>query len=285
LRTSSASSKGWNSHSIRKGLKTKLFGRVLLCFDKITSTNDLALELAMAGAEEGTVVIAETQTKGRGRMGRRWVSSSTRSITFSIVLRPKLHADEMSEITLSAAVGVAKTLEKWRLKPDIKWPNDLLISGKKVCGILTEMGHKKDKIGTVILGVGINLNQRPVDFPPELREKATSLYLASSKRINRKRFFQELLYQLETSYELVKERRFSKVLGEWKKRSMTIGRQVKVTQGYRTFFAQVTDVDEKGALLLRTDAGMMERLTSGDVELLKLNQAKPSVGRIGKARS
>jgi len=257
---------------ILKGLGTRSLGQTLYCFSKVASTNDVILQLAEGGAVEGTTVAAESQSKGRGRQGRRWVSTEGKSLAFSILLKPRLHADEVSEITLAAAVAVAKTLEHYRLRPKIKWPNDILLSGKKVCGILTEMGPNKDKMISVVLGIGINLNQAGKDFPPALRETATSLYRCSGRRADRTLFFQKLLVQLEETYRWVEERRFTKVLSEWRKRSDTLGRQVKVTQGPRHFFGQAVDVDEKGALLVRNDLGMVERVTSADVETLKIRK-------------
>jgi len=255
---------------ILKGLETKSFGRNLLWLEKTTSTNDVVAELARQGAPEGTVVAAETQTKGRGRQGRRWSSTAGKSLAFSILLRPKLHADELPEITLASAVAVAKTLEDFHFKPQIKWPNDLLLEGRKVCGILTEMGPKKDKMASVVLGIGVNLNQTARDFPKELGGIATSLYRMSGRKINRARFFQKLLGHLEESYRWVTERHFSRVLSEWKKRAVTLGKQVKVSQHHHVFYGQVLGADEKGALLVRNDLGMVERVTSGDVQILQL---------------
>jgi BirA family transcriptional regulator, biotin operon repressor / biotin---[acetyl-CoA-carboxylase] ligase len=254
---------------ILKGLKAKFFGRTLLCLEKTTSTNDVVAELARQGAPEGTVVAAETQTKGRGRQGRRWNSTEGKSLAFSILLRPKLHADELPEITLAAAVAVAKTLEDFHFKPQIKWPNDLLLEGKKVCGILTEMGPKKDRMASVVLGIGVNLNQITRDFPKELREIATSPYRISGRKTDRARFFQKLLLHLEENYHRVSERHFSKILADWRKRAVTLGQQVKVIQGHQVFYGQAVDADEKGALLVRNDLGMIERVTSGDVQILR----------------
>jgi BirA family biotin operon repressor/biotin-[acetyl-CoA-carboxylase] ligase len=185
-----------------------------------------------------------------------------------------LKPDELSEITLAAAVAVAKTLEDYRFRPRIKWPNDLLLKGKKVCGILTELGPKKDKMASVILGVGININQRAKDFPGDLKGLATSLYRISGRKIDRVRFLQSVLFRLEETYGWVGQRRFSKVLSEWSERSETLGRQVKITQGSRVFYGQVTGLDEKGALLVRDDIGMVERVTSADVEILKVKPRK-----------
>lgn len=256
------------AQEIQKGLKTKSFGRSLLCLGHVTSTNDVLMKLAGQAASEGTVVSAETQTHGRGRQGRRWTTSEGKALAFSLLLRPHLRADELPEITLAAAVAVAKTLEDFRFRPKIKWPNDVLLEGKKVCGILTEMAPKKDKMTGVVLGIGINLNQNPADFPGEIRTSATSLYRHSGRKVHRGRFFQELLLRLEESYQWVVERRYSKVLAEWRRRSATLGRQAKITQGHHVFYGQVLDLDEKGALLVRNDLGMVERVTSGDVETL-----------------
>jgi BirA family transcriptional regulator, biotin operon repressor / biotin---[acetyl-CoA-carboxylase] ligase len=255
----------------QRGLSTRVFGRIFLSFTKVTSTNDVALYLAEGGAPEGTVVSAENQTKGRGRQGRSWVMTEDKALAFSIVLRPKVHADEVAKFTLAAAVGVARCIEDYRLKPQIKWPNDLLLKGKKVCGILTEMGPKKDKMPSVILGIGINLHQGNGDFPKELRKTATSVYLAGGQKPERTAFFQRLLLRLEEACHWASDGRFQKVLAEWRKRSAVLGRQIKVQQAHHCFYGQAVDVDEKGALLVRTDQGMVERITAGDVQLLQIS--------------
>jgi BirA family biotin operon repressor/biotin-[acetyl-CoA-carboxylase] ligase len=257
-----------NPEQIQKGLRTKTLGRSLLCLEKTTSTNDVVSEMARQGAPEGTVILSETQTKGRGRLGRRWATTEGKSLAFSVLLRSRLHADELPEITLAAAVAVAKALEDFHFKPRIKWPNDLLLGGRKVCGILTETAFKREKMTTVILGVGINLNQNLQDFPKELRETATSCFLVSGRKTDRVHFFQKLMFRLEEAYHLVVERHFSKVLQEWRKRNAIQGRQVKVTQGHQHFYGQAVDADEKGALLVRNDVGMVERVTAGDVQIL-----------------
>ena len=256
---------------MRRGLSARVFGRTIFCFPKVTSTNDVALYLAEGGAPEGTVVSAETQTKGRGRQGRSWVLTEGKALAFSVILRPKAHADEISGFTLAAGVGVARAIEDLRLKPQIKWPNDILLKGRKVCGILTEMSPKKDKMPPVILGIGINLHQVAGDFPKELRKTAGSLYMACGKKPDRVVFFQKLLFRLEEACLWASEGRFQKVLTEWRKRSLLLGRQVKVIQAHRSFFGHAVDVDEKGALLIRTDQGMIERITAGDVQLLQIS--------------
>lgn len=270
---SSTEIKAITPEAIQKGLDTRYFGKPLYCFNQLTSTNDLAHELARGGASEGTTVLAESQTKGRGRHGHKWVSQEGKSLTFSIVLRPNLPQERFTELTLTAAVGVAKALERHGFHPGIKWPNDLLLSGRKVCGILTEVGPKKNKMTTAILGIGLNLSQIPADFPADLRPLATSLKIQKGRTPSREILLQEILTKLEEAYGWVREGKFLRVLTEWRQRSVLSGKQVKIVQGGRAFFAQVLDVDERGALLVRTDVGTVERLTAGDVETLRM---KPS---------
>jgi len=255
------------STDILKGLKTKSFGRPLYCFETTGSTNDVALELARAGAGEGTTVSAEVQTRGRGRQGRKWLQVKGKGLAFSIVLWPR--PSEAAGITLAAAVAVARVLEALGLRPEIKWPNDILLSGKKVCGILTETGDKRDNGSPVILGVGINLNHSTKDLPADLRGIATSLYRANGRKVDRIRFFRRLLLELEEVHGWVAERRFPRVLSEWRKRAKVLGRQVKVQQGHHVLYGQALDLDETGALLVRNDQGMVEKVTSGDVAMLK----------------
>ncbi len=255
--------------SFQKGLKTKTFGRSFLALSRATSTNDVAFNLIHQGALEGTVIAAEEQTKGRGRQGRRWTQTPGKGLAFSVILRPRMGMIEAAGVTLAAGVAAAKTLEDFGLKPRIKWPNDLLLNGKKVCGILTEMGPKKDKMGSVVLGIGVNLNQTKRDFPGEIKSTATSVYLSSGKKTNRVRFFQRLLLHLEESYGWLAEDRFSKVLAEWRKREDSLNRQVKVTQSRRVFYGQAVGLDERGALLVRNDSGIVETVHSGDVVMLK----------------
>ncbi len=268
--------KALTPETLRKGLSTRFFGKPFYCFNELTSTNDLASELARGGASEGTTILAEIQTKGRGRHGRKWVSQPGKSLTFSIVLRPTLSQDRFGELTLTAAVGVARALEKFGFHPAIKWPNDVLLSGRKVCGILTETGPKKDKMTSAILGIGLNLSQVLKNFPLELRETATSLRMQTKGKIPpREVLLQQIMHQLEESYEWVKEGKFHRVLTEWRKRSSLTGKQVRVVLSGRSIYAQVLDVDERGALLVRTDVGTVEKLTAGEVETLRLKPSGP----------
>jgi BirA family transcriptional regulator, biotin operon repressor / biotin---[acetyl-CoA-carboxylase] ligase len=257
-----------------KGLKAKSFGRSFYSFSEVTSTNDIASQLIGKGAPEGTLVTAEAQTQGRGRQGRVWTTSQGKALAFSLVLKPKLDIRQIPGLTLAAAVAVAQTLEACGLKPEIKWPNDVLLMGKKVCGILTEMGPKHDNRLSVILGIGINLNQEAKDFPPAIRSLATSVYRASGRQVDRIKFLQKLMVKVETVYGFMNQKRFDKVLDEWRKRFVTLSRQVKVTQGRKSFEGYVVDVDVDGFLLVRRGKNSVERVLSGDIEILKVKKRR-----------
>jgi BirA family biotin operon repressor/biotin-[acetyl-CoA-carboxylase] ligase len=252
-----------------KGLKAKNFGRSFYSFSEVTSTNDIASELIGRGAPEGTLVTAEAQTKGRGRQGRVWTTSRGKALAFSLVLKPKMEIRQIPGVTLAAAVAVAQTLEAYGLKPKIKWPNDVLLKDKKVCGILTEMGPRYDNRQSVVLGIGINLNQETKDFPLNIRSLATSAYRASGRRVDRIEFLQKLMARLESVYGLIHKKRFDKVLVEWRKRSVTMGQWVRVTEGSKKLEGQVVDIDSRGFLLVRREKGQTETVLSGDIEIIK----------------
>jgi BirA family biotin operon repressor/biotin-[acetyl-CoA-carboxylase] ligase len=261
---------------VLSGLSTRRMGRPMHSFRRVPSTNDVAMELARHGAPEGTMVVSEVQTQGRGRRGRSWAGSPGKGLAFSVVLRPPIPADEASLLTLAAAVAVAEALESFGARPSIKWPNDVLLSGRKVSGILTEMQAEQDRMSHVVVGVGVNVNQGWRDFPAPLRSSATSLRLALGRVVPRVRFLQALLERLEETLGWVARREGNRVLAAWDRRARVSGRQLRVVQGERRFFAQALQVDGKGALWVRNDAGMNERLTSGDVETLRVS------GRMGR---
>lgn len=241
------------------------------------STNDVARRLVEDGAPEGTVVVAESQTRGRGRQGRRWASTPGKSLLFSLVLQPDLPPLELPKITLAAAVAVARTCQIFRIEAGIKWPNDLLVGGRKLCGILTEMTPKKDKMSPVVLGIGINLHQTARDFPSELRSIATSCYLVTGRKVKKISFLQELLRELETGYGWLTRGDFDRVLVEWRKYSVTLGSRVQVNHANGIFTGKAFDIDGMGALLVRNDNGTVERVLSGDVKILEtkgFNQIK-----------
>ncbi|MDD1763008.1 MAG: biotin--[acetyl-CoA-carboxylase] ligase [Methanothrix sp.] len=246
------------------------WGHPFHAYDSVTSTNDLCHALARNGAPEGAVVVAENQRKGRGRLGRSWASPKGKMLCFSLLLRPQLPPRRMSLLTLASAVAVAEALEEGRANPGIKWPNDVELDGRKVCGILTEGQADPDRLHYAVVGVGINLNVEPKDFPPELREKAISLREHLGRPVSRAAFFLTLLRRFREAYGLLAAGKGERLLKEWRLRSTVLGRQVRIRQGDRTLFGQALDVDAQGALLVRTDWGFTEAVTAGDVENLRL---------------
>ncbi len=250
---------------IQNGLRTHFIGKRIHHFAEVTSTNDTAKQLVAKGAEEGTVVIAETQTRGRGRFDREWMSPEG-GIWFSTILRPKVSPEDALKLTLTAAVAVARSIrEMLKLSAEIKWPNDILIGGKKVCGILTEMSTRGKVADYVVLGVGINANVDVDSFPESLRNSVTSLKEEVNREIVRERFLQALLEHLEQYYEMFTRRKFAGILEEWKSLAGFLGSHVEVVSHDEKITGEAFGVDGSGALLIKTKNGTIRRVTSGDV--------------------
>jgi BirA family transcriptional regulator, biotin operon repressor / biotin---[acetyl-CoA-carboxylase] ligase len=249
---------------IALGLKaTRLKGPVHH-FEEVASTNDLAKELAAQGAPEGTLVVAEAQSRGRGRLGREWTSPPGAGLYVSLLLRPVLPPTEMPQITLTTAVAVARALKRVTgVSPGIKWPNDLLLDGKKLGGILTEMETESEQIRHLVVGLGLNVSNAV--FPEELAGIATSLTLATGRSFSRVRLLQAWLEEFEDLYERFLAREFAGILEEWRSLTVTLGRRVTVRQGPLAICGKALEVAPDGALLLETDSGQVVRVTSGEI--------------------
>ena len=249
---------------IALGLQTRRLLGPVHHFDELASTNDLAKELAAQGAPEGTLVVAESQTRGRGRLGRQWDSPPGTGLYVSLLLRPELPPTEMPQITLTTAVAVARAVRRVTgLTPGIKWPNDLLLDGKKLGGILTEMETESDQIRHLVVGLGLNVNNPA--FPAELAAIATSLALATGRSYSRVRLLQAWLEEFEELYGRFLAQEFAGILDEWRRLAVTLGQRVTVRQGPRTICGRALEVAPDGALLLETDSGVVVRVTSGEI--------------------
>lgn len=249
---------------VLEGLKTRAFIGPVHHFETLGSTNDLAKELAAQGAPEGTVVVAEAQTGGRGRLGREWNSPPGVGLYVSLVLRPMLPPMDLPQITLTTAVAVVRAVRRVAgVAPGIKWPNDLLFNGKKLGGILTEMETESDRIRYVVVGLGLNVNNP--GFPPELAATATSLTLTAGGTFSRVNLLKAWLEEFEELYGRFLNQGFPEILEEWKCSTVTLGRAVTVRQGPREISGQALDVAPDGALLLLTATGEMVRVTSGEI--------------------
>ena len=251
-------------------LKTKWMGKVIHYFNSLDSTNSKAYDLATHGAEEGEVVIAESQLKGRGRLGRKWFSPPYLTLNLSVILRPSIFPQQASLITLMAAVATAEAIEKCSgLQPLIKWPNDILLKDRKVAGLLNEIQSETDRIHFVILGIGVNLNIDERMFPKEIRSIATSLKRERGEAVLRKEFLRYLLEELERWYKVLLEEGGDAVLTAWRKRSQIKGKSVRVTSFGETLTGIAVDVDSSGSLILKTENGERKRIVAGDVEYNK----------------
>ncbi len=249
---------------------TKVIGRDIQVFEQTTSTNDVVEKLARDGVKEGVVVFAESQTKGRGRLGRVWMSPTRKGLWFSVLLRPNLRPQETTQLTVVSATALRRAVKTVTgLTAEIKWPNDLLFGGRKVAGILTELSAELDRVRHVILGIGVDVNQDAAEFPPELRKIATSLKLESGAEISRAELAVEIMRELDTDYARIRAGKFSEVADEWEDACVTIGRNVTVHVGERHFRGHAESLDDDGALLIRTEHGHLERIMGGDVMLEK----------------
>ncbi|OGP14944.1 MAG: biotin--[acetyl-CoA-carboxylase] ligase [Deltaproteobacteria bacterium GWA2_54_12] len=257
----------FNGVELQSLLAGRLLGSQVHFFDSLDSTNAKAFELARNGAPEGAVVIAETQTKGKGRIGRKWESPAGMNLYLSIILRPKVAPQGAQGLTFVAAVAAAEAVLANGVKPAVKWPNDILIGGRKTAGILLEMDSEPDRVHFVIAGIGVNLNIKQDSFPEYISQTATSLIEETGSPVDRAVFTANLLASMERWYGVYLSEGFVPVLAAWKGYFASAGRPVKVTFFDKTVTGVCAGVDEDGALLLERD-GRIERVLSGDVEAL-----------------
>jgi len=247
-----------------------VIGRDIRVFEETNSTNDVVEKLARDGVKEGVVVFAEAQSRGRGRLGRRWLSPPRKGLWFSVLLRPSLHPQAATQLTVASATALCRAIrEQTSLEPEIKWPNDILLRGRKVAGVLTEMGAELDHIKHLTLGIGVDVNLAESEFPPDLRRIATSLRIETGRLINRIDLAAAILRQLDADYARIRAGRFAAIADEWENQCGTLGRRVTIHLGPRVLTGQAEALDDDGALLLRTEHGRLERIMGGDVTVEK----------------
>ncbi|MBC8001818.1 MAG: biotin--[acetyl-CoA-carboxylase] ligase [Opitutaceae bacterium] len=250
--------------------ETRVVGRDIRVFQETTSTNDVMEKLARDGVREGVVVFAESQTKGRGRLGRQWMSPPGRGLWFSVLLRPEFRPQQATQLTVVAATALWRAIKtQTGIAAEIKWPNDILIQGRKVAGILTELSAELDHVKYVILGIGVNVNLSAAEFPPELRKIATSLRIEGGQALDRAAMAASILSELDADYGRICRGQFEHVADEWEDHCTTIGGNVAIRIGDRVIRGRAESLDSEGALLLRTQHGHLERIIGGDVTLEK----------------
>jgi len=254
-----------SAESIKRGLKTELIGQNVVYYSSIGSTNELLKELAAQGAPEGTLVIADEQTVGKGRLGRKWLASPGTSLLLSLLFRPDLPPHQAPRLTMICSLATADAIEGLTGLPvGLKWPNDIFIRGKKAGGILTESGTTGGHLNYVVVGMGLNVNLA-VSTLPELRGMATSLSQELGREVSRLELLWKILAGIETRYESLK--RGESPHAEWAARLINLGRQVQATTPQGTLVGWAEGVDADGALILRTPAGQRRRILAGDVTL------------------
>lgn len=254
-------------------LNTKNWGKEhLYTYEETDSTNLIAKKLAREGKPEGTVVVAEHQRAGKGRLGRQWISPKGSGIWLSFILRPPMLPTFAPQISFVIAVGMIRALKNTTgLDVKTKWPNDILIDRRKAVGILTELSAEMERINYIVVGVGVNVNQKAEDFPPEFKDKSTSLKLANTggQKFSRVKILQGILEEMEKIYNDYLDKGFASILEEWKNNSITIGEEVEVIMGEERLSGLAIDVDKDGSLLVKKDNGDVERIIAGDVSLRK----------------
>ncbi len=244
------------------GLGTKFIGKRIHYQEKVSSTMDVALELGMQGLPEGTLVLTETQDKGRGRLGRSWSSPKYKGIYLSLILRPKISPLQSPILTILCAVSLCEAIKEiTQIDAQIKWPNDILIHNKKVAGILTELNAEMDQVRFLVIGIGMNVNSDKKD----LLSGATSLKEEKNETINRIEMLQEILRKIEANYLLFQENGKVQIIEKWREYNLTLGKRVKIISHHEHLEGQAIDIDQDGALLLRKDSGVVQKVTSGDV--------------------
>ncbi|MBZ0138101.1 MAG: biotin--[acetyl-CoA-carboxylase] ligase [Planctomycetes bacterium] len=245
-------------HEIRDDLNTKNVGRKLKIFDQVTSTNETAWELIESEQElrDGTVVIAESQTRGRGRMGREWHSTPGAGLWLSVVLKCNVPPDKVTFLTAGAALAIANMLQQFiHLPAEIKWPNDVMIRGRKVCGILVEARSNQPNV--FVLGIGMNVNQVRADFPESLRDTATSLRLErpGARGMNRVRVLRPLLFYLDRIYTQIRKKKWDRLAEAWSEFVHMGGKHVSLQQGGQELRGKVVRVHPADGITLKLESG------------------------------
>ena len=248
----------------------RVIGRDIRVFEETTSTSDVAEKLAHDGVKEGVVVFAEAQRKGRGRLGRHWISPARKGLWFSVLLRPPLRPQCATQLTIATATALSRAIQsRTALMVNIKWPNDILVEARKVGGILTELSAELDRINWVVLGIGLNVNLAREDLPPELSETASSLRIELGCPVDRAGLAAGILRELDADYGRICAGEFATVADEWESQCTTLGRNVRIRIGDRLVEGRAESLDDDGALLVRSQHGRLERIIGGDVTVEK----------------
>lgn len=253
-------------------LNTKQLGRTIDYYTTCDSTQIIAADKAREGAPHGTVVIAEEQTDGRGRLDRSWNSTANKGIWMSVIIRPAISPQFAAQFTLVSAVAITQAIQEvTNLTPEIKWPNDILINGKKVTGILTELQADMDIVHSIIIGIGVNVNQELSAFEESIQKTATSLKIENGEEIDRSLLAAKILYYLEKYGDLYVENGFKPIKILWESHNCTIGKRIRATTLRETLEGVALGITNDGVLEIKLDSGEIRGVYSADIHLLGKN--------------
>lgn len=257
-----------NDFEIQYNLDTEFFGKKVHYFKQIDSTNSFARKIAEQGCAEGTLIVADSQTKGRGRLGRDWYSGYGKGIFMSLILYPEIKPEDVQIITLAAGIAVERGIEKVTgLKSGIKWPNDLLLKDRKFCGILTEMSSEMEQIHFLVVGIGINVGHNTDDFPKDIQDHACSLKMHIKDLPDRALMIQSILKELEAVYKKINRGEIKAITEEWKKYSLTLGKYVNIISGNEYYTGKAVDITSDGSLIVECKNGIKRKVISGEVSV------------------
>lgn len=255
-----------NDYEIKKTVTTKIFGKNFINLKETDSTNEEAKRQAQKGVSDGFLVIAEKQTKGKGRLGHIWTHSNNSNLAFSIVLKPDLIPEDITSLTLIAGLSVCVALRKAGVVSYVKWPNDVIINGKKAVGILTEISCEIERVNYVVVGIGININERY--FDDELSDKATSLFIETGKVFKKAEILNLVLNEFEKNYyKFIKTGNFNSFVEEYRTLCVNIGKEIKAVSKKETITGIVSDISEKGELVIKNPENNSIFLASGEVSV------------------
>ena len=258
----------FTKEELAHGLDSRIIGNKFFLFDSLDSTNACGKTLADAGIEEGAVVLTDFQTAGRGRNGRSWTSDAGQNLLFSVVLRPTFPKEQATFLTFFSAISIVRALEAELKTPlECKWPNDVLLNGKKFCGILLENSFQQDKMAYSVVGIGVNVNQK--EFSEDLKDRATSLCFEQKQKFDRKRLFQKILSEMDKLYESVRAGDFQAVMEDWNSHCSMFGKQVRVVKSHETLSGTAVGLSPEGGLVVQTSRGT-STVYAGDVSILTL---------------
>jgi BirA family biotin operon repressor/biotin-[acetyl-CoA-carboxylase] ligase len=257
--------------SIKTGLETNIIGKRIICLECIDSTNSFACEVLAKDNQDGIVILSEEQTRGKGRFGRRWFSPKGKCILCSVILRKVPSYEHSPYITIIGTLSVVSAITSITgLSPLVKFPNDIVINGRKVAGVLVESKNWADSSPIFVLGIGVNVNIKKEDFPRTIHHTATSLYIESGETINRAVFTRRMLESLDHWYERIISSDFDSINSMWKEYSIMLNKRVKITLTLGEFCGKVIDLDPASGVVMRLDTGHIRHFKSEHVKAIEL---------------